>query len=51
MHVIISHHYVRREAEVSRNGWVRGQGEPGGGLRGRWAVAGVAVCRRVERLR
>jgi hypothetical protein len=51
LHAVISHRHVRCESEVWQEGWVRGQGEPGGGLRGRRAVTGVAVCRSVGGLR
>ncbi len=50
LHAVISHRHVRWEPEVKQDGWVRGRLEPGCGLRGRRAVAGVAVCRSTRRL-
>jgi hypothetical protein len=47
LHAVISHCDVHCELDVSQEGLVRGQGEPGGGLRGRRAMAGVVVCRSV----
>ena len=52
LRAVISRHHVRSLRASGVAGWLGVvQGDPGGGLRGRRAVAGVAVCRWMDPLR